>query len=422
KLFNGIAQWDGDSLKWKSLGTGLQMGAGGALSYAGEVNQLIDKDTLLIAGGYFDVGDSGTVVDMWTSQLGPRYLPLKNVGIWYKGSKKWGRMGSGTNGIVNAMLLIGDDVYVGGMFTTAGGFNTQLAKYNLVSKQWTSLDVTDEIWHLVTDGSAIYVTGHFIDLLPGDVQCYGLAKYDLASGTWSNISGSYIDHSISAITISGNYMYMANYDGNALVKYDLTNNTYTVLHSDLLTSNGMGGIINSLTVSGNYLYIGGLFDGIGGIQSKNFAIYNLNTGVFSNQRRASNNIAGANGEVKYITVYNDVVYATGSFSILNKSFSSGLGTVAVPGSVTAMDNFVSKAQMANEIFCYPNPASSEIRIKDMNTSYTEIRIVNMLGDEVKKMQVKGDVAFGINDLEPGIYEVILVGDKDQKIQKLIIQK
>jgi hypothetical protein len=92
-----IAQWNGSS--WSALGGGLDYG----------VNGLAVSGTNLYVGGNFNNAFN----------TGRATVPAHYVARW--NGRAWSAVGTGMNNTVDAVAVAGDTLYVGGIFTTAGG-------------------------------------------------------------------------------------------------------------------------------------------------------------------------------------------------------------------------------------------------------------------------------------------------------------
>jgi hypothetical protein len=94
---NNIAQWNGSS--WSALGSGLN----------NWVYALAVSGTNLYAGGEFTTATNN----------GGATVTINYIAQWNGNS--WSALGSGMNGVVNALAVSGNVLYAGGEFTTAGG-------------------------------------------------------------------------------------------------------------------------------------------------------------------------------------------------------------------------------------------------------------------------------------------------------------
>src|SRR5512140_3340961 len=93
----GIAKWDGSN--WSGFGSGFAWGTG-PVGYAVAV-----RGSEVYVGGVFITNISG--------------VSVRNLGKW--DGSRWSEVGGGVNGIVTSLVLKGNDLFVGGYFTEAGG-------------------------------------------------------------------------------------------------------------------------------------------------------------------------------------------------------------------------------------------------------------------------------------------------------------
>jgi hypothetical protein len=172
---NGLIMWNtGQPGKWYyPFGCGVTVGSG-SLATPGDVNSLLMTGTTLYAGGYFDhAGISGAspnqVAAMNVASLGLSTLNANKT--------KWGALGSGAgndnNGDeVTSLASAGNVLYVGGMFSKAGGVSTPgVAQWNISTPRWSALgsglgcvtgDCTANYASAVDAApSGIFVTGNF---------------------------------------------------------------------------------------------------------------------------------------------------------------------------------------------------------------------------------------------------------------------
>lgn len=202
----------------------------------------------------------------------------RNLACW--DGTNWMSIGGGVpSGSVRAVLVVGNDLYVGGIFTSLQGQNiTNLARW----------DGTN--WHAVGNG----VTG-------GSVRA--LAWHDGAlyvGGLFTNAGGTYV-------------RYLASWDGaswNALGGGIEASNPSTAAPpvASLLSFNGA-------------LYVGGYFFGVGGVQATNIARWNgaawESLGVGANNGVSANAAALAGGS-------NGVLYVGGGFTHAGTNLVNGI--------------------------------------------------------------------------------------------------
>ena len=131
------------------------------------------------------------------------------------------------NGQVNAVLVQGTDVYVGGSFTTAGGTSANnIAKWNGTSWEALGLGVNGAVYALAWYNDSLWVGGSF-------TEAGGPAQYATSIAKWSGTtwypvggtngpavramlttsSGLYIGGAFSSIGTLGSVNYLAKYEG-----------------------------------------------------------------------------------------------------------------------------------------------------------------------------------------------------------------
>ncbi len=175
---NDIARWDIVAQNWFSLGGGADHPVS-AITVAGND---------VYVGGFFK--STGGVV-------------TNTIARWNDISQTWSALGSGLAGCdggslcylpsVYSILVVGNDVYVGGNFYTAGGvIADSIARWNNKDKHWhalgsglscTGLFCSPEVYSMVDYGGCIVVGGSFTSA--GSVAATNLAQW--CGGSWSNV-------------------------------------------------------------------------------------------------------------------------------------------------------------------------------------------------------------------------------------------
>ena len=181
---SNVAHWNGSS--WSALGYGV---SGTAYGIG------------ITANGHVFVG--GFFTSAWNSQ-GAVAIPVSNIAKW--DGSTWAALGTGLNNGVNALAVNGNNVYVGGAFTTAGGNAANyVARWtdSLLLLWWTlgsgaANGVNGNVYTLALNGSDVYVGGPFT--AAGGNAASRIAKWD--GSTWSAL-GSGTDSSVETIAVSG---------------------------------------------------------------------------------------------------------------------------------------------------------------------------------------------------------------------------
>lgn len=180
-IVNRIAQWNGTA--WSAIGTGIT-----STGYPDVLSIAVNGPGDIYAGGNF-----------------PDRLRHWN-------GSSWTAFGPIVGSSVNALMLSGTDLYIGGAFTSAGGVSASyIAKWN--SSTWSALGtgVNGPVYSIAKNGSDVYMGGGF-STAGGLVNGRRIARWDganwsvLGSGiTWGLFSGQ--NASVNAVAFSGNSVY-----------------------------------------------------------------------------------------------------------------------------------------------------------------------------------------------------------------------
>ena len=247
---NSIAKWDGT--RWTALGSGV---SGGTFT---TVNALaVGTNGVVYAGGDF------------TSAGG---VAVNNIAKW--DGTRWSALGSGVDGTVTGLTMVGSSLYATGYFTTAGSVSANhLAKWDGTS--WSALGsgVNDVVNAMVGSGSTLYIAGAFSQV--GGIAANNVAKWD---GTRWSALGSGVDGYVNGLALTSNALYVGGAFTTAggisvsnIAKWDGT--TWTALGSGV----GVPGAtpIDMMLVTNNSLYVGGSFTTAGGKPSNHIGLWHI---------------------------------------------------------------------------------------------------------------------------------------------------
>jgi hypothetical protein len=263
-----------------------------------------------------------------------------------------GTDGSGVDGTVNALAVIGSTLYVGGYFQQAnvGGttvVTNNLAKFDTTTNTWSTLGtdgngVSGHIYAFAVMGSTLYIGGE-----------YYLLKFDTATNTWDHsIPYISVGGPVYALAVSGSTLYVgggfsqANVGGTAVAannvaRFDTATNTWSGLGSD---GNGVDYIVQALAVSGSTLYVGGSFTqaNVGGtaVAVHHVARFDTTTNTWSKLGTDGNGVTdyytriipGRVGSVSALAVIGSTLYVGGYFQQANYG-----GTVVAANNVAKLD-------------------------------------------------------------------------------------
>lgn len=243
-----------DKIARYDLATGQweKLGVGSEFAYTDEVNAiLIDGDNVYIGGNFVNMNG------MATADYIVKYTISTNT---------YASIGGTLNGAVYALAKLGSDIIVGGDFTNANGISTAdyVAKFTPGTSTWASIGGTlnGYVSALLVVGSDLYVAGNF-------TNANGLATADYiakwSGSAWSSIGGQ-LNSYVNALAQDGGVLYVGggftNADGIAsadyLAQYSIGGGTWAAVPD---SSSYVASAVQSLAIHGTYLFVGGWFTG-----------------------------------------------------------------------------------------------------------------------------------------------------------------
>jgi len=310
---NNIAKWDGT--KWSALGTGIINGSVSALAVDGAGN--------LYAGGQFNTAGG---------------VAVNNIAKW--DGTKWSALGTGLSGSVmgqfpqgpnvNALAVEGTNLYVGGIFTTAGGNPaSNIAVWDGTSS-WSALGTGlskgpgpgpgPSVNALAVDGGKLYAGGTFDTA--GGIPAKSIAVWD-GTSSWSALGTGLVQGmdpgTVNALAVDGpGKLYAGGLFTTAggipalnIARWDGTASQWTSLET------WIGPVVYALAVTGSEkLYVGGGFTTSSFMthifQANYLAMWNGTTSKWSAVTEGAN--GGLNGSVTALAKdTKGSIYAGGQF-------------------------------------------------------------------------------------------------------------
>ncbi len=302
----GLTRWDTVSQTWSAVGGLL---TSGNFQFAGTVNALaLDGSGNLIVGGYFNhagmlpimniarwngtawsaigggIGTSNGTDEVYALVASGNDIyaggsfanPASNLAHW--NGSTWLSDTGGTNGIVRALFLNGNALYVGGDFTQVGLVSAnRIAVWN--GTNWSALGTgTDNTVRSIALGSnGLYIGGLFTQA-DGNLADY-VARW--TGSAWVRVS-TVLDGEVDALAVSGSDVYAGgdfshNESGvaNHLARWNVVDSAWYTL------GNSPNDAINAVAIDGSDVYVGGHFNSIAGLSVSNLAKWNSQTGMWS---------------------------------------------------------------------------------------------------------------------------------------------
>jgi hypothetical protein len=272
-------------------------------------------------------------VEGYTMRTGKNGEPIFEPQTQHTASGTWSTLGTGSsngvNGGVNALVVVGNEVVVGGAFTQAGGVSANnVARFNTQTNTWSALGtgssngVSGEVRALAVSGNEVVVGGAFTEA--GGVSANHVARFNTQTNTWSALgtgSSNGVNGFVYAlavvgneVVVGGNFTSAGGVSANNVARFNTQTNTWSALGTG--SSNGVSGVsfpvVYALAVVGNEVVVGGAFTEAGGVSANNVARFNTQTNTWSALGTGSSN--GVNGGVNALAVVGNEVVVGGTFT------------------------------------------------------------------------------------------------------------
>ena len=176
---NNVARWDGSA--WH------------AFTDAGNTNTGTDGQVLAIANdgsGYYFGGEFTT--------------PATNV-VHFDGTN-WSHGWSAPNGLIQSIVLMGSDLYIGGLFTNAGGNSADYIAVSKNGSDWQPLGsgLDGVVRSMSVRSNNIYVGGNFLN--SGGLSLNHIAVWNTGAQSWSNL-GSGTDLQVWSLATNPRFIF-----------------------------------------------------------------------------------------------------------------------------------------------------------------------------------------------------------------------
>jgi hypothetical protein len=222
----------------------------------------------------------------------------------------------GANDDVDAMLLSGGILYLGGDFTTVDGATRNYAAAvdpmsGTVNPSWNP-DANEYVDALAVSGSVVYLGGAFggSDSMNGGDERDGVAAVNATSGAVTSWNPG-VEGTVVALVVNGGTVYVGGtfagsnaaggQDRNSLAAIDATTGVVSSWNPDA------NDVVYALAANGANVVAGGDFSSVGGVGRDNLAAINVADGTPTAWNPQSS------GEVDAIGVIGNTVYVGGKF-------------------------------------------------------------------------------------------------------------
>jgi hypothetical protein len=209
-------------------------------------------------------GDFSQTGDGSLTNLGGIARYDTTTGVWHALNNQ------GLNDTVRAVVMVGSDLYVGGLFTQTGdGSLTNLgriARYDTTTGVWHALNnqgLNNWVYALAVVDSDLYLGGHFTQTGDHSLNLNRIARYDTIDDTWHALPNQGLDDYVFRLKPVGSDLYVgggftqtgdASLSLNRIARYQTTDGIWHGLRNQ-----GLNASVHVLAVSGDDLYMGGWF-------------------------------------------------------------------------------------------------------------------------------------------------------------------
>jgi hypothetical protein len=244
--------------------------------------------------------------------VGAGGLLATNTGVDIFDGTNWSNaLGELTGGlcVIYDIGFLGNDIYVAGVFSRAGGLSSPgLAKWN--GSDWSNVGFAGAALALVSDGTNLYVGGSFTNA--GGVLNTNIARYD---GTnWYSMGGG-----IGYYNSLNSYVYVLQLQNGQLYAGGIFTNAGNLAAANVAvwngsswsalgtgSANGVNNLVSALAFQGDVLYAGGTFTTAGGVSANGIASWD--------GASWSSLGAGCKGGVNCIGMLGSDIYVGGGFT------------------------------------------------------------------------------------------------------------
>lgn len=402
---DGVAKWDG--VRWSNLSTGaksliftLSIADDGDVYVGGEFNEpgasgatrlarLGENNWELVNGSFsgniYTVATSGDWIYVGGTFAGVGGTTARNVVRWNRSTREWSALGSMPGpaddqgkGYVSSIAIDGENVYLGGEFSIAGGDSTtrNIVCWNSATDTWTKLGagIGGSVFSIIPSGSSIYVGGRFLGAgsVP-DARNVALWK----DGAWHALGKGTSDviWSMSLrgeeLFVGGEFVTAGEEDANNVAVWNTVGESWSPL-GEGITGEFLPSV-NSVVASERGVYVGGTFTHAGGEEAANVAAWN---GWWRSLG------SGVNSYIYKVAVKDGRLYVAGAFTLAGQKPSIYFGVYNDP--VLSVRERGEAGEALTSLQNAPNPfhGRTTLTLRTSARGHVRLAVFDVTGREV----------------------------------------
>lgn len=345
-------------------------------------------------GFAFDIvsdGDDMYVGGTFTSINGN--ADMNRIARYNSTTNTWSSLGTGLNGTVTAICVIGDVVYAGGVFTNAGGDDNAdyIAKFE--NGAWSALSTTPLSTSSFSSVNALIEYNGNLVIGCNMEDLAGMAGVDYIMG----YDGENYVSMGSLGSVGAVYKFSKDADGGLWCAGEFPTTRLKKYFEPTQTWVNAGATLNSeiwdMAWFNDELYVVGNFTNVGGNDDADY-IVKLNSTSDGWEFVAS----GMTGTLREIEVFENQLIVGGSFTD-----AGGIGecdNIAILGTGTS-----SISEIENNVFnVYPNPSTGSFKISGIENS-TDVTVYSSSMQVVFNQVINDNQLIDLSQLASGIYFV-----------------
>lgn len=289
----------------------------------GNIDAAFVSDNIIYIGGSFT-----NIFNLDRNRLASINLINGNITPWNPDA----------NNRVSSITVLGNKVYVSGDFDSINGNKT--IKIAAIHKDSYQLDSTwkpnpnGTIIRVTENGNSIHISGYFTHI--GGHYRNRLAAINTKTGqvtSWDpNISDAEYGQAISAISVSGNKVYIGGgfyqvgkHLRNRIAAVDIKSGEVDSLWHPKITQ--LKSQIFDMAFVNDKVYLGGEFDSIGGLRRNGLAAVDITSGNVDLNWNPNPNINVGAPKIKAIKFYNNQLFVGGEFSSIGGSLRNNIASL-----------------------------------------------------------------------------------------------